>query len=59
MTNVGCGLAWLVAHHEGLWVDKTEGIDDDFTLDRLNRVNNDGDGARSKLLERLLRVDVD
>jgi hypothetical protein len=48
-----------VAHHEGLRVDEAEGIDDDFALDGLDGVDDDGDGAGSELLERLLGVDVD
>lgn len=59
MADIGRGLARLVAHHEGLRVYQAEGIDDDFALDRLNGVDNDGDSTRCKLLERLLCVDVD
>lgn len=59
VANVGRGLAGLVAHHEGLRVDEAEGIDDDFALDRLDGVDDDGDGAGGELLERLLRVDID
>lgn len=42
MTNVGCRLAWFLAKHSGLWVDGAEGIDNDFSFDRLNRINDDG-----------------
>jgi hypothetical protein len=42
-----------------LGVDEAESIDDDFALDGLDGVNDDGDGAGGELLERLLRVDVD
>lgn len=59
VADVGGGLAGLVAHHEGLRVDEAEGIDDDLALDGLDGVDDDGDGAGSKLLERLLCVDVD
>jgi hypothetical protein len=48
-----------VAHHEGLRVDETEGIDDDFALDGLDGVDYDGNGAGCELLERLLCVDID
>jgi hypothetical protein len=48
-----------VAHHKGLRVDEAEGVDDDLALDRLDGVDDDGDGAGGELLERLLRVDVD
>jgi hypothetical protein len=51
VANVGGGLAGLVAHHESLGVDEAESIDDDFALDRLDGVNDDGDGARCELLE--------
>jgi hypothetical protein len=52
-------LTWLLAEHEGMWVDEAEGINDDFTLDGLDGVNNDGDGARGELLEGLLGIDID
>jgi hypothetical protein len=58
MTQVAGALAGLLAHHQELWVDESEGIDDDFALDRLDRVNDDGDGAGVQLLERLLGVDI-
>ena len=59
MTYVGWGLAGLVAHHEGLRVYEAEGVDDDFALDGLDGVDDDGDGAGGELLEGLLGVDVD
>lgn len=59
VTDVGCGLARFLAKHERLRVDEAEGIDDDLALDRLDRVDDDGDGARGELLKRLLRVDID
>lgn len=59
VADVGRGLTGFVAHHEGLWVDEAEGINDDLALYGLNGVNDDGDGARCELLERLLCVDVD
>ena len=49
----------LVAHHQGLWVDEPEGVDDHFAFDGLDGVHDDGDGAGGQLLEGLLRVDVD
>ena len=42
-----------------MWADQAEGIDDDFALDRLDGVNDNGNGAGSELLERLLGIDVD
>lgn len=59
VTDVGGGLAGLVAHHKSLGVDEAESIDDDFALDGLDGVNDDGDGAGCELLERLLGVDID
>jgi hypothetical protein len=59
VADVGGGLAGLVAHHERLRVDEAEGVDDDLALDGLDGVDDDGDGARCQLLERLLCVDVD
>jgi hypothetical protein len=59
VADVGRRLAGLVAHHERLRVNEAEGVDDDLALDRLDGVDDDGDGAGRELLERLLRVDVD
>ena len=59
VTQVTRALAGLLAHHEKLRVDESEGVNDDLALDGLDGVNDDGDGARVKLLERLLRVDID
>jgi hypothetical protein len=58
VTDVGCSLAGFLAHHEGLRVDEAEGIDDDFALDGLYGIDNDGDSARRKLFKRLLCVDI-
>ncbi len=49
----------LLAEHQRLRVDEPEGINNDLPLDRLDRVNDHGDGSRRKLLEGLLRVDID
>lgn len=59
VAQIGCCLTGLVTHHECLWVDEAESIDDDFALNRLYGVDYDGDGARCELLEGLLRVYVD
>lgn len=59
MSQVGGGLARLVAHHKSLRLDQAEGIDDDFALDGLHRIDDDGDSARRQLFEGLLRVDID
>jgi hypothetical protein len=42
-----------------LGVYEAEGVNDDFALDGLNGVDDDGDGAGCELLEGLLGVDVD
>jgi hypothetical protein len=59
VAQVGGCLTGFLAHHEGLRSDEAEGVDDDFALDRLDGVDDDGDGAGGELLEGLLRVDVD
>ncbi|KAL8865861.1 MAG: hypothetical protein Q9174_006652, partial [Haloplaca sp. 1 TL-2023] len=51
MTKIRGGLTGFLAHHEGLGVYETEGIDDDFSFDGLNGVDNDGDGAGGELFE--------
>ena len=43
MAKVGGGLAGLLSEHKGLWVDQSEGVDDHLALDRLDRINDDGD----------------
>ena len=51
VTDVGSGLAGLMAHHESLRVDEAEGIDDNLALDGLDGVDYDGHGAGCELLE--------
>ena len=46
VSDVGGRLARLVAHHEGLRVYESEGVDDDFAFYGLDGVDDDGDGAR-------------
>ena len=58
MTKIGCGLARLLSHDDGLRGDQSESIDHNFTLDGLNGIDNDGDSARCELFERLLCVDI-
>ena len=41
MTDIGGSLSGLVSHNNAAWVDKSEGIDNDFAFDRLDRVNYD------------------
>lgn len=59
VAQVGCGLSGLVAHHERLRVDQTESVDNDLALYGLDGIHDNGDGAGSELLERLLGVDID
>jgi hypothetical protein len=42
-----------------VWVDEAEGIDDNFSFDGLDRVDDDGNGTRRELFEGLLGVDID
>ena len=58
MTEIGRCLARLVAHHKSLRVYQSEGINHDFAFDRLYGINDDSNGARCELLERLLGIDV-
>ena len=53
--DVGRRLARLDAHHDLLRVDGPERVDDDLALDRLDRVDDDGDRAGVQLLEGLRR----
>lgn len=46
-------LAWFLARDDGVWVDQTEGIDDDLSFDGLDRVDDNGDGSRVERLEGL------
>lgn len=59
VTQVRCALAGLLAEHQRLRVNQPECIDDDFALDGLDGIDDDGDGSWGKLLEALLGVDVD
>jgi hypothetical protein len=59
MAKVRRRLAGFLTHHESLGIDESESVDDDFALDGLDGVDDDGDGAWGQLLEGLLRVDVD
>lgn len=59
MTQVGSALSWLLAQHQRLRVDKAEGINNDLSLNGLDRIDNDGDSAGRQLLKRLLGVDID
>ena len=41
MTDIGGSLSGLVSHNNAVWVDKSEGIDNDFAFDQLDSVNYD------------------
>lgn len=51
MPNVTRRLPRLLSTHDRMRIDGPESIDDDFSPDGLNRIDNDGDGARVQLLE--------
>jgi hypothetical protein len=59
VTQVGRALSGLLAKHKRLGVDESEGVNDDLALDRLDGIDDDGDGSGGQLLERLLGVDID
>jgi hypothetical protein len=52
-------LTGLLTHDDGLGLNKTESIDNDLALHRLNGIHDNGDGTGGKLLEGLLGVDID
>ncbi len=58
MAKVGSTLTRLLTEHQRLRVNQSEGVDHNLALDRLDRIDDDGDRPRSQLLERLLRVDI-
>lgn len=39
MPDVGSCLSWFTARDDGVGIDETEGIDDDFAFDGLDRVD--------------------
>lgn len=53
MTDVGGGLSGLLTHDDRIGVDEAEGVDHDFALYGLYRIDDNGDGARVKLFEGL------
>lgn len=54
MPHVTRALPWLKSHHNALRVDGPERVDDHLSLDGLDRIDHDGDGARVKLLKGLV-----
>jgi hypothetical protein len=59
VAQVGGGLTWFLAEHEGLGIDEAEGVNYYFAFDGLDGVDDYGDGTGSKLFEGLLGVDID
>jgi len=53
VTDVARCLTGLLAGHEGLGIDRPESVNNDFSSDGLDRVDNDSDGTWVKLLEGL------
>lgn len=43
MTNIASRLSRFLTGNEGLWVDGSESVNHDFTTNRLDGVDNDGD----------------
>lgn len=58
MAQVRCTLSGLLTKHQRLGVDQAESINDHFSFDRLDGIDDDGDGSGGELLERLLGVDI-
>jgi len=58
MTNIGCGLARLSSSHHYCFINRTEGINHNFTLNRLYWINDDSDSAWVKHFLWLLGLDV-
>lgn len=53
VSNVRRRLSGLLAHDDCVGIDEAESIDDDFALDGLDRINDDGYGTRLERLEGL------
>jgi hypothetical protein len=51
MSQVRGTLARFLTKHKRLWIDETEGIDNDFALDRLDGIDDNSNGSRGKLFE--------
>ena len=58
MADVGGGLTGFLAHEQELWVDESEGVNDDLALHGLDRVNHDGNGTVVQRLKALLCVHI-
>jgi hypothetical protein len=55
---IGSRLTGFHAHHHDGCLNQSECIDDDFSLDRLDWVDDNGYGAGSQILESLLGLDI-
>lgn len=53
VSDVGRRLAGFLSGEKHVRIDKTEGVDDDFSLDGLDRVDDDCDRPRVQRLEGL------
>ena len=51
MPNIARCLTGFLTSHDGVRVDRSERINDDFTTNRLDRINDDGDGTGVELFE--------
>lgn len=51
VADVGGSLTRLIASNNGLRLDEPEGVDDNLSFHRLNRVDHDGDRAGVKRLK--------
>lgn len=59
VAQIGCCLPGFLAHHNGLGLNQSEGIDDNLALDGLDGIDDHGDSTRRELFKRLLGVDID
>lgn len=59
MAQIGSALPGFLSHDKGLWVNQTEGVDDDLALDRLDWIDDHGNSTRGQLLKTLLGIDID
>lgn len=55
MTNIARTLPRLQPHHDALRIDRSESVDDYFSLDGLNRIDDYRDRSRIKLFEGLTK----
>ena len=58
MPDNRCCLSRLLAHHHELRVYQPKSINDNFSLDTLDRIDNHGDGTRIKCLKTLLCINI-